>query len=103
MEKTLILFGRRNVNLKITSRAREAIERYKQSSKLANPLLKIGWGKWSDETTERWTIGFYDRNKIQEGWVGSTDEFEFVVIQEWILDALDGKTIDISESGITVE
>lgn len=96
------MFGERKVNLQLTERAKQYVERYKASARLGSPILSIKWAKWSDEPAERWVIGFHDRNRLQEGWLGITPEFEFVVIQEWILDSLDGKTLDVGENGVSV-
>ena len=65
--------------------------------------MSIKWGKWNDESVERWIIGFHERDKIHEGWIGFAPEFDFVVIQEWILDSVEGKTIDIENDDIRVE
>ncbi|MEO8165889.1 MAG: hypothetical protein ABI619_10895 [Betaproteobacteria bacterium] len=97
------MFGERAVNLKLTDRARERISQWKASSKLQSPVLSIKWAKWNDEPSERWVIGFHERSRVQEGWLGITPEFEFIVIQERVLDSLDGKTLDIGEDGVQVE
>lgn len=93
------MFGERKVNLRFTERARNYIDRFKATAGLRSPILSIKWAKWSDEPIERWIIGFNDRSRVQEGWLGITPEIEFVVIQEWILDALEGKTLDVTEKG----
>jgi hypothetical protein len=94
------MFGERKVNLQLTDRAREFIEHSKASAKLKSPILSIGRVRFSGDTEDRWTIGFYERSDVREGWRGITPHFDFVVIQEWILDALDSKTLDvIDENG----
>lgn len=97
------MFGERKINLQITNRARDYIDRIKSSAQLKSPILSIKWAKWNDEPREHWVVGLQDRNRVQEGWLGITPEIEFVVIQEWILSALDGKTLDIDEDGVRVE
>jgi hypothetical protein len=41
-------------------------------------------------------IGLYERENVREGWLGIADAFQFVVIQEWLFDRLDGKTLDVA-------
>lgn len=89
------MFGERKVNLQLSGRAREFIERYKAVSGLRSPILGLTWGRFSEESEERWSIGFYDRKDVREGWLGITPEFEFVVIQEWILDAVQNRVMDV--------
>lgn len=94
------MFGERKVNLRLTERAKNYIEQFRARAGLPSPILSIKWAKWSDEPAERWIIGFNDRSRVREGWLGVTTEMEFVVIQEWVLDALEGKTLDVTEQGI---
>jgi hypothetical protein len=96
------MFGERKVSLQFTERAKDYIERFKATAGLRDPILTIKWSKWSDEPFERWMIGFNDRSRVQEGWLGITPELEFVVIQEWVLDALEGKTLDITKEGVSI-
>ena len=96
------MFGERKVNLLLTTRTQEFLDRFKAKSKLNSPILGIGWSRVSRETTERWTIGLYDRKDVREGWLGIAPEFEFIVIQDWILDELDNKTLDFDDAAGTV-
>ena len=89
------MFGERQINLQLTERANDFIERNKVKSGLQSPILGLGWGTFSKESEERWSIGFYGRKDVREGWLGITPTFEFVVIQEWILDAVDNRIMDI--------
>lgn len=89
------MFGERKVNLRLTDRARTFVERFKASSNLKSPILSIGWGRFGRESEERWSIGLYDRSDLREGWRGIAPDFDFIVIQEWILDAVDNKVLDI--------
>jgi len=91
------VFGERKVNLQLTERAKEFIERYKAKTNLKSPILSIGWAKFNRETEERWYVGFQDRNDVREGWVGIAPDFEFVVVQEWILDQMDDRVLDIDD------
>jgi hypothetical protein len=71
-------------------------------SNLRSPVLSIGWSRFNQEPGERWFVGFYDRKDVREGWLGVAPEFEFVVIQEWILDAVDNRVMDIDDDRGTV-
>lgn len=97
------MFGERQVHLKLSERAKARIEELKANTSVKSPILSIKWAKWSDEPTEHWVIGLNDRDRVREGWIGQAPDFEFVVIQEWVLDALDGKVLDIEETGVTVK
>lgn len=95
----LTLFGRKNVDLTLTPRALEKVTAWKNESKLESAIMSIGWGRWDHEAEDRWTIGFYEERMLVEGWVGIAPQIKFVTIQEWILDAVNGKTLDIVVSG----
>jgi hypothetical protein len=52
------------------------------------------------DTAFRWIIGFDDRDRVTrhgQGWFGITDDFEFHVLQEWILDVVDNRMLDIDQ------
>lgn len=92
------MFGERQVNLQITDRTRASLTRLIARSKLAEPILSISKGRFNDEAEERWSLGLYDRKGLREGWIGISPEFEFVVIQEWVLEALDNQLLDFDEA-----
>jgi hypothetical protein len=99
------MFGERKINLQLTQRTREFLDRFKAKSKLDSPILGISWSRVSNESNERWTIGLYDRKDVREGWLGIAPEFEFIVIQEWVLDELDDKVLDFDDARgvVTIE
>ena len=97
------MFGERHVNLSVTDRAKTWIDRFKAQSGLRSPIVKLGWARWTDESADHWMIGLYDRNDVREGWLGIAPDLEFVVIQEWILDAVDNKTLDVADNDVVIE
>ena len=69
-------------------------------------MVGISWVRPSGAPREGWGIGFYDRARIDElpGWLFIAPEFEFWVVQEWILYKFDNKVLDINEQErITIE
>lgn len=38
-----------------------------------------------------------EKSDVREGWVGHAPGFDFVVIQEWVLDALDKQLLDFDD------
>jgi len=101
-EGQLEMFGERKVNLQLSKRTQAYLERFKANSKLSDPVLGLAWAGIPGETEERWTIGLYDRKDIREGWMGITPEFDFIVIQEWVLDQVDNKVLDFDERTGTI-
>ena len=95
------MFGKKNVALTMTERAREIVDAWGKSSKLNSPVIGIAWGRSSGASDDKFDLGFYEHANMPmiEGWLGIAPEFEFIVIQEWVLDALDNKTLDIDDHG----
>lgn len=91
------MFGERRINLQLSVRAKDFIDRFKAKSNLSKPILALTWSGRSGQTEERWTIGLYDLPEVREGWLGVAPEFEFVVIQDWIFDKIDNKVLDFDE------
>jgi hypothetical protein len=89
------MFGERHLNLTLTPRAREWLETYKTKSGLKDPIPNIQWSRVRGESEEQLMLGLYERGNVREGWLGIADDFRFVVIQEWLFDRLDGKTLDV--------
>jgi hypothetical protein len=98
------MFGERKVNLTLTTRAKKYIEQMKAEGPFATPVLGISWSRVSDQQHEKWVIGLYEREDMREGWMGVAPEFDFIVIQEWILEAVNNKVLDVSEAGqVTID
>jgi len=102
------MFGTQKVNVTLTSRAKSRIDRDLALIKLRSPIFCLSWGttagrvngQWI-ESPLKWTIGYNERDTAveYEGWLGIADTFEFHVIQEWVLQAVDNRTLDIDENG----
>ena len=91
------MFGERRVDLQVTKRAKTVLDRWANASKLHSPILGIQWSLVKGHKYHKWGVGFYERHDVSEGWLGIAPEFEFIVIQEWILDKVDKKILDIDE------
>ena len=89
------MFGERHLTVHLTDQAREWIEQFKAKSGLRKPIPSFQWSRVRGEPKEKLMIGLYEMDNVQEGWLGIAGEFQFVVIQEWLFDRLDGKTIDV--------
>jgi hypothetical protein len=90
------MFGERHLTLALTPGAQQWIEDYKARSGLKNPIPTFHWSRVRGEPQEQLMIGLYERENVREGWLGIADAFQFVVIQEWLFDRLDGKTLDVA-------
>jgi hypothetical protein len=88
------MFGERHLQLQLTDRARKWFDEYMSSSGLSNPIPMLQWSRVRGESDEQLMIGLYERDRVREGWLGIAGDFSFVVIQEWLLDRLEGKTLD---------
>ena len=88
------MFGERHLSLQITDRARTWINDYTQRAGLRDPIPLFQWSRIRGEDNEQLMIGVYERGNVREGWLGIAGDFQFVVIQEWLFDRLDGKTLD---------
>jgi hypothetical protein len=96
-----MLRGELQCTLRLTEQAKGAVRRMLDDSGTPNATAGILWGKWQDERTEHWSIGLYDR-KTAEGWLVRSPDLEFIVIQDFIVERLDGKTLDIDGHQITI-
>jgi hypothetical protein len=92
------MFGQQEVDLRLTERARQWIRDYIAHSALQAPIVGILFGH-AEGGVDRLTIGLYDQGQLQEGWLAIAPELRFVVIQDWLLDRLDGSLLDIDERG----
>jgi len=89
------MFGKRHLALQLTSHARKWIDDYKAKSGLRDPIPTIHWSRVRGEAEEQLMIGLYEYDNVREGWLGIAEDFQFVVIQEWLFDRLEGKTLDL--------
>jgi|SRR5215831_924485 len=88
------MFGERHISLRLTDRAQEWIKNFTENAGLREPIPLLQWSRIRGEEHEQLMIGVYERANVREGWLGIADGFQFVVIQEWLFDRLDGKTLD---------
>lgn len=88
------MFGERHLRLQLTDRARKWFDDYMSTSGLKDPIPCLQWSRVRGDSHEQLMIGLYERDRVREGWLGIAGEFRFVVIQEWLFDQLEGKTLD---------
>ena len=75
-----------------------------EKAQLRSPIFGVLWVGKYDYPRGKWISGLYDRADDIPGWLGIAPEFEFVVVQEWVLDKVDNKVLDIDDKGrITIE
>ena len=91
-------FGERKIDLQVTERAQDVLDKQAEDTELSCPILGITWGKTGGHRYYKLDLGFFDGTEINEGWLGIAPDFDFIVIQEWILDRIDGKILDIDEN-----
>jgi hypothetical protein len=97
-----MILGELQSTLQVTSRAKAWIENALAETTVPNAILGILWGKWESELSERWSIGIYNRETVS-GWMVSSPEFEFVIVQDFLISRLNGKTLDIDSLHIKIE
>jgi hypothetical protein len=95
------VLGEFRVNLHLADEARSFISDLLEGTDIPDPILGIGWGRWNDEKEDRWLLGLYSRARCT-GWLCTTKQFEFVVINPNLVERLDGRTLDIVRNRPTV-
>lgn len=99
------MLEKRIINLEIGKDLRDRLQYRMQQSDLKEPVPSISWGKWDDEKEERFMIGFYERSRLPV-WdpvrLIEADGIEFLIIQDWICDELEGKKLDIVDGELSV-
>lgn len=90
------MFGEQHVDIKLTERAKEWIENYKSTSGLRDPIAGISWSRVRGEPHHKWMIGLYERSHINEGWLGIAKDFQFIILQNEIIERLNHKVLDIT-------
>lgn len=96
-----MLHGELQCTLRLTERAKAALGRMIGDSGTPNATAGILWGKWHNERSQHWSIGLYDL-KTAEGWLVKSPDLEFIVVQDFLIEKLDGKTLDIDGRQITI-
>lgn len=96
-----MLYGELGCTLRLSERAKLWIRRMIDESKLPNATAGILWGKWERDPSDYWSIGLYDKSTA-EGWLVKSPDLEFVIVQDFLVERLDGKTLDIDGNRITV-
>lgn len=96
------MLGQLDSTLRISERALRWITRILAKSTVRNPIAGVIWGKWTTEEAEHWSIGVYDRDTV-EGWLVRSPNLEFVVVQDFLIERLNGKVLDVDENGVIVK
>ena len=73
-----------------------------RKSTVRNPIAGVIWGKWTTEEAEHWSIGVYDKETV-DGWLVRCPNLQFVVVQDFVVQKLNGKTLDIDQHGVSVK
>ncbi len=97
-----MLLGEFESTLQITETALAWIKQNIDRSSVRSPIAGIIFGKWNTESAEHWTLGVYDRNTV-EGWLVKAPQLEFVIVQDFVLPKLNGKTLRVDSQGIAIE
>lgn len=92
-------------NFSVGKHLRKVIEERSRESGLDSPIPGILIGTSEDDPIERYMLGFYDRQQLPVNdpvALVQVDGLEVLIIQERVLRALDGKTIDIIGNEIAI-
>lgn len=90
------------VDLKVSANALEAIHFQKNQSKLNDPVPSLVWGRWDDAKEEGWHVCFYEREKTKVGIFIDAGGTTFYLLQHWMANKLNGKTIVLEENHIII-
>jgi hypothetical protein len=95
------MHGELESNLEVPQSTLDWIQYRFSRSTVRNPILGIIWGKWTTEGDQHWSVGVYNRDTA-EGWIVRCPNLEFVIVQDFLLERLNGKILDIDENGVRV-
>jgi hypothetical protein len=89
--------------LKVTDVALGEIRHKLADSVLENPVPGLVWGKWDNEETDTWHIGFYELKNATLGKFLEASGITFYLLQYWMAEELEGKVVDIRDKKIVIE
>jgi len=93
----------RKVKCRLGPILRGVISQRALSSGLRDPVAGIGWSRWSDESTDSFDLGFYERSElpiVDPVVLADVDGCEILFVQSWIVDQLEGGEIEIRDGKI---
>ena len=94
------------VNLKFSKELKEKLLSELRESDLENPISGIDWGRWNSEKNNHYIVGgLYERDKLPIDdpiRIIEADGIEFVIIQDWLCQELEGKYLSIKNGKIDV-
>lgn len=99
------MLEKRIVDVTIGKQLRKKLAELAASSGLSNPIPGLTWGKWDDEDEESYFIGFYEKKELPTKdpiRIIEADGIELLIIQDWICEELEGKTLDIVNRKLTL-
>ena len=93
-------------NFELSDEAREIILKKMNLSGLPLPVVGLMIAKWDDETNFNLKIGFFEKDKIQDGWLVSSSinpsELVFYTYQPEIIEKLEAGLVTIIEGQIEI-
>lgn len=93
------------LSLKISDSLKEKLAMRSKGSGLRCPIPSLSTGRWDDDDIDRVMIGFYERDRLPCNdpiRLVEADGIEFVVIQDWLCDELEGKILDVVNGELTL-
>lgn len=99
------MLTRRKLSLRLSDALKQKLLVWNQESGLQNPIPSISEGTWDENPTVRLIIGYYEKDLLPTNdpiRIIEADGIEFVIIQDWLCDTLDGKTLDIVSGKLIV-
>ena len=99
------MLEKRVLNTQIGDRLRTIIAHHARASDLKQPVPSLVLGRSENEPEERLGLGFYERCDIPQGEpirLVEADGIEFLIIQDWLCDELDGKLVDFLDGKLVV-
>jgi len=94
------------VNFKLSRKLKEKLLQELAETDLKNPISGIDWGRWNSEKNDHYIVGgLYERDKLPMDdpiRIIEADGMEFVIIQDWLCQELDGKYLSIKNGQLIV-
>ncbi|HEX7028796.1 MAG TPA: hypothetical protein VF268_16260 [Gammaproteobacteria bacterium] len=92
-----------DIDLVLSKEAKNLILDRMSKCGLESPVAGLIWGKWEHEEDQHWSIGFYEKAKVIDGWIFEASGVPFYTYQDFMFGELDKKLLDIVEGVIVLK
>jgi len=93
------MLEKRTINVAVGKAARNMLSKWIEQSGLRNPIAGLIWGRCEElDEVNSYSFGLYERGELPVDdpiRIIEADGIELVVVQGWVCDELEGKTLDV--------